>query len=117
MGWRWIELLYALLEVLLALLAGFGLYALGRMWSGGLLRAGQKGGRVYAVIPAEGDGGGLEMAVKELLWLRAGEGGPCTLVIADRGLNGSGRAVAEALAEAGDSVVLCRPEELPEFCV
>ena len=111
------ELLRAVVEVLLALLAVLGLWSAGWLCYGWLLRPSGRRGRIYAVIPAQGDGGDLEMAVRQGLWLGAGTGRPCTLVIADRGLDSRGLAAADALVRRERGVVLCRPEELRDRCV
>ena len=70
------------------------------------------GGPVYAVVPASGDGAHLEQDVKGLLWLRGGELARFTIVIADGGLDGTGRAVAAALLARGQGIVLCPAERL-----
>ncbi|MFQ7453623.1 MAG: hypothetical protein ACLRNQ_22030 [Flavonifractor plautii] len=56
---------------------------------------------MYAVVPASGDGAHLEQDVKGLLWSRGGELARFTIVIADGGLDGTGRAVAAALLARG----------------
>ena len=73
------------------------------------------GGPVYAVVPASGDGAHLEQDVKGLLWLRGGELARFTIVIADGGLDGTGRAVAAALLARGQGIVLCPAERLGEY--
>ena len=94
-------------QVLLALLAAVGLLALGWLTFGRLLTpvGGGGGGPVYAVVPASGDGAHLEQDVKGLLWLRGGELARFTIVIADGGLDGTGRAVAAALLARGQGIV------------
>ena len=86
----------AIWQVLLALLAAVGLLALG--W-----------------LTASGDGAHLEQDVKGLLWLRGGELARFTIVIADGGLDGTGRAVAAALLARGQGIVLCPAERLGEY--
>ena len=88
----------AIWQVLLALLAAVGLLALGWLTFGRLLTpvGGGGGGPVYAVVPASGDGAHREQDVKGLLWLRGGELARFTIVIADGGLDGTGRAVPAA---------------------
>ena len=110
-------MLYAFLEISLSLLAALGLCALVWLCRGWLLEPEAGAARFYAVIPAGGDGGGLELAVKRLRWLRLGEAAPCDVVIADRGLDSRGRALAEALAAREAVVVLLGPEELTRYCV
>ena len=100
----------AIWQVLLALLAAVGLLALGWLTFGRLLTpvGGGGGGPVYAVVPASGD-------VKGLLWLRGGELARFTIVIADGGLDGTGRAVAAALLTRAQGIVLCPAERLGEY--
>ena len=76
----------AIWQVLLALLAAAGLLSLGWLLFGRLVRPAGGAGQVYAVVPAAGDGAGLEQTVKGLLWLRDGELARFTVVIADDGL-------------------------------
>ena len=94
----------AIWQVLLALLAAVGLLALGWLTFGRLLTpvGGGGGGPVYAVVPASGDGAHLELA-------------RFTIVIADGGLDGTGRAVAAALLARGQGIVLCPAERLGEY--
>ena len=93
------------------------LLALGWLTFGRLLIpvGGGGGGPVYAVVPASGDGAHLEQDVKGLLWLRGGELARFTIVIADGGLDGTGRAVAAALLARGQGIVLCPAERLGEY--
>ena len=102
-------------QVPLALLAAAGLLALGWALFGKLLAPAGADSPVYAVVPAAGDGGGLEQAVKGLLWLRDGELARFTVVIADDGLDETGRAVAAALLAGSRGVVLCPAERLGEY--
>ena len=104
----------AIWQVLLALLAAVGLLALGWLTFGRLLTP-VGGGPVYAVVPASGDGAHLEQDVKGLLWLRGGELARFTIVIADGGLDGTGRAVAAALLTRAQGIVLCPAERLGEY--
>ena len=101
----------------MSLLAAVGLLALGWLTFGRLLTpvGGGGGGPVYAVVPASGDGAHLEQDVKGLLWLRGGELARFTIVIADGGLDGTGRAVAAALLARGQGIVLCPAERLGEY--
>ena len=107
----------AIWQVLLALLAAVGLLALGWLTFGRLLTpvGGSGGGPVYAVVPASGDGAHLEQDVKGLLWLRGGELARFTIVIADGGLDGTGRAVAAALLTRAQGIVLCPAERLGAY--
>lgn len=116
MARRWIVLLYAALEIILALLAVFGLFS--ALW---LLcrrslsaQAGDQPG-ACAVVAARGDGSGLEQTVKELLWLRLGGARHYAVLIADTGLDPKGRAVAAALANSLPEVLLCPMERLTDY--
>ena len=106
----------AIWQTVLALLAAVGLAARGWMLFGTLVTpAGGSGGPVYAVVPASGDGERLEQDVKALLWLRGGELARFTIVIADGGLNETGRRRAAALLTGGRGVVLCPMGELETY--
>jgi len=105
----------AVLEVILSLLAVFGLLNLGWLLFGRILTP--AGGRCCAVIPGLGDGEDLEQAALSLLWLR-GMGlltGP--ILVADCGLSDAGLAVAEALKRREPAVQMCRPEELEDYLI
>ena len=104
-----------ILQVLLALLAAAGLLALGWAIFGQLVTPVGAISPVYAVVPADGDGAGLEQAVKGLLWLRGGELARFTIVIADNGLDESGRAVAAALLTDATGVVVCPGDRLGAY--
>ena len=108
---------YAVLEILLALLAAFGLFALLALLLGRLFLPGPGAAPAYAVVPARGDGAALEQTVKGLLWLRAGTGQRYTVVIADAGLGPQGLAVATRLANAQPRVVLCPLEAVTGYLI
>lgn len=105
------------MEVALSLLAAAGLLALGWILFGRLLTpvGGVPSVPAYVVLPAQGDGAGLEQAVDGLLWLHGGHLARFTIVLADAGLNDQGRAMAAALMERGNGLVLCPLEELPSL--
>ena len=107
----------AIWQVLLALLAAVGLLALGWLTFGRLLTpvGGCGGGQVYGLEASCGDVAHLEQDVKGLLWLRGGELARFTIVIADGGLDGTGRAVAAALLTRAQGIVLCPAERLGEY--
>ena len=70
---------------------------------------------MYAVVPASGVGAHLELEGSGLRWLRGGERARFTIVIADGGLDGTGRAVAAALLPRAQGIVLCPAERLGEY--
>ena len=102
-------------QVVLALLAAAGLLALGWTLFGRLLVPAGGSGAVYAVVPAAGDGSGLEQTVKGLLWLRSGDLARFTIVIADGGLDPAGRAAAAALLARDRGIVLCPADRLGAY--
>ena len=92
-------LVWELLEVLLA---AFGLVCLGWLAFGRLvLPVGQDGTETTAILSARGGGNGLEQAVSGLLWLRRTGLWTGRIVIADRGLDPGGLALARRLAQRG----------------
>ena len=104
-----------ILQVLLALLAAAGLLALGWAIFGQLVTPVGAISPVYAVVPADGDGAGLEQAVKGLLWLRGGDLARFTIVIADGGLDPAGQAAAAALLARDRGIVLCPADRLGAY--
>ena len=86
-----------LLQFFAVLLAAFGLVSLGWLLLGLALLPGGCAARM--VVYAEGDGGGLEQAVKGVLWLRRTGLWRGEVVIEDCGLDGDGAALARTLAE------------------
>lgn len=104
------------MEAGLSLLAAAGLIALGWVLFGRLLTpVGGGGEEVYAVVPAHGSAAGLERTVDGLLWLRGGELARFTIVIADSGLDETGRAVAAALLNREQGLALCPAQRLGEY--
>lgn len=88
-----------LLELLVVLLAAFGLVCLAWLAFGKLvLPVGQEGTHTVAQVDAQGSGSGLEQTVSGLLWLRRTGLWRGTVVIHDHGLTPEGLAVAMALA-------------------
>lgn len=110
-------LLHAIIEILLSLLAVFGLFSLGWLAFGKALAPGSFCSSAYAVVPAKGDGAALEQTVKGLLWLRGGELQRYTVVIADAGLDRMGREVATVLANEEPKVVFCPMGELENYLI
>lgn len=109
--------MYPILEIIVAFLAALGLLALGWLLFGRLLTpvGGKRKGRIYAVIPAYGDGEALEEEVTGLLWLRGGKLAHFPILLADCGLSGRGRAVAAVLAGREADLWVCPVEQLGEY--
>jgi hypothetical protein len=72
------------------------------------------GARIYTVVRASGDGGGLEQTVSSLLWLSGATGCAERLVITDDGLDGAGRRLAAILARDDPRVAVCPISSLPQ---
>lgn len=109
--------LKTLTDILLALLAAFGLLSLMWLLFGRLLcPAGRRKGGLFAVLPVRGDAVGLEYDLAGLRWLRGSGLVRFTVVVADAGLSERGRAVAETLAGREPELLLCPMEGL-EACV
>lgn len=86
-----------IIQFIAVLLAAFGLVSLGWLALGALVLPGGCAARM--VIAADGDGGGLEQAVRAALWLRRTGLWRGEVVIEDAGLTVDGRALARLLAE------------------
>lgn len=84
-------------EVILALLAVFGLVCLLWLGVGWLLLPLRCPVRV--VLEVRGEGQGLEQTVRALLWLRRAGLWQGTVAIRDQGLDSGGVRLAEALSE------------------
>ncbi|MDD5938069.1 MAG: hypothetical protein PUC36_03550 [Clostridiales bacterium] len=104
----------AVLEVVLSLLAVFGLLGLGWLLFGHVLTP-VGGAHACALVRGSGDGEELEQAVKGLLWLRGGGLLRGPVVIADCGLSSAGQAVAAALCCREPGVFLCPAGRLAEY--
>lgn len=109
------HLLHIIVETALSLLAVFGLFCLGWLAFGRILAPTAWYAPAYAVVPAKGDGSAIEQTVRELLWLRAGNLRRYTVVIADAGLTGEGKALAAALVRQESGIVLCPLSELEDY--
>ena len=105
-------MLFVIGRAVLALLAAAGLLALGWLLLGAAVAPVGRGS-VYAVVPASGDGEHLEQDLAGLRWLRKGGMARFTVVIADCGLSGQGRRLAERLAWRDRGVILCAMDDLP----
>lgn len=99
------EILTALLSVTVLLLAGRLLFL-------HLLSPTQQGTvPVFAVIPASGDGEGLEHTLRHLHWLREEKLSHFTLLIVDAGLTPAGQDLVEALRHKDPALLFCPAEE------
>lgn len=68
-----------------------------------------------AVIWGVGGGEGLEQRVRSLVWLQSCGLLRCNLVLADGGLDETGRAIATRLARRFPELTLCGPQELEQY--
>lgn len=66
---------------------------------------------VFAVIPAAGDGDGLEQTLRHLHWLREEKLSHFTLLIVDAGLTPAGQDVVAALRRKDPALLFCPAEE------
>lgn len=107
--------MHIVLEIVAAVLIAAGLLGLCWLAFGRLLAPVGKADRSMAVVPASGDGEGLEQEVRGLLWLKSGNMAKFTVVIADCGLNDRGRTLAALLQEWEPALVCCKAEELGRY--
>lgn len=102
---------------LVAMLAAVGLASL--MWAvvKTVLYGGQQERRqdVVALIPAQGDGEGLEQQVRLLERLRREQGALGIILLVDCGLTEAGTQTARLLAKENRWVALCRKDEIPGY--
>ena len=98
-----------LLELLLALLAVFGLLCLTWLGLGWLLLPLRCPARV--ILEARGSGEGLEQAVRGLRWLRRTGLWRGTVILRDTGLDGQGRALANVLCLQDGVRLVQRPDK------
>lgn len=105
-----------LLQGALAFFAALGLVTLAWLAFGHLLLPRElEQGRLYAVLPARGDGETLEQDLRRLLWLRDSGVARVPIVIADAGLSPQGRRVALALLGRYCGTVLCPMDQLSTY--
>ncbi len=95
------------LELLLTLLAAFGLVCLVWLGVGWLLLPLRSPMRI--VLEAHGNGGELEQAVRGLLWLRSTGLWRGTVVIRDEGLDEEGLMLARAMSLRSGVKLVQRP--------
>lgn len=101
---------------LVALLASIGLASI--LWTviRAVLYAGENRRRgVVALLPAAGDGGGLEEQVKTLRALRGEQEIFGRVLLVDCGLTEEGRKLARLLARQDRWVALCRRDEVADY--
>ena len=101
-------------EGVLAFLCCVGAFSLIALFFGWLLRPGEGAG-CWAVLPGRGDGGGLEVALRQLAWLRRAGLFRGEAVIWDAGLTPEGRELALRLARRWPWVTCCPGGALEEW--
>ena len=85
------------------------------LWSRIFHKSTPAGVRCSAVVPAAGDGAGLEQTVRGLLWLRGDDLIDYVVVIADCGLDEEGRRMAEVLCRGSGQVRLCAAAQVEQI--
>ena len=97
------------MEILLALFGSALLVLLGHWLLLRLLSPAQTGTMpVFAVIPAAGDGEGLEQTLRHLRWLQGEKLAPFTPLVVDAGLSPQGLALVQALQRRDPTLLFCR---------
>lgn len=100
------------MEILLAILCTTLILVFGRALFARLLSPSQSGTvPVFAVVPAAGDGEGLEQTLRHLRWLKAEKLSRFTVVVVDAGLTDQGLALVQALHRKDASLLFCPAEE------
>ena len=100
------------MEILLALFGSALLVLLGHWLLLRLLSPAQTGTMpVFAVIPAAGDGEGLEQTLRHLRWLQGEKLAPFTPLVVDAGLSPQGLALVQALQRRDPTLLFCPAEE------
>lgn len=100
-------------EALIAFLAAAGLLWLCWLLFGRLLFPAGRQTSGFVVLPVRGDGGRMEYDLAGLRWLRGGGLGRFHVILADDGLDSTGRVVAAALAERDPRILICPMDRLP----
>lgn len=101
---------------LVAMLAAVGLASL--MWAVVRIAAfpsGRSRRPAVAVVPAAGDGAGLEGQIRFLLQIRGEQGVFSRILLVDCGLNDEGRRAAGVLAKGSQVVAFCQKEEIGNY--
>ena len=100
------------MEILMALLCAALLLWFNRLIFTRLISPAQQGTvPVFAVIPAVGDGDGLEQTLRHLHWLQGKKLSQFTLLIVDAGLTLTGQNLVQALQRKDTSRLFCPAEE------
>ena len=100
------------MEILLALFGSALLVLLGHWLLLRLLFPAETGTMpVFAVIPAAGDGEGLEQTLRHLRWLQGEKLAPFTPLVVDAGLSPQGLALVQALQRRDPTLLFCPAEE------
>ena len=71
------------------------------------------GTKTYILITVAGSGAGLEQTVYSIKWLNSASSIGGAILLADDGLDETGRRVAELLERGDKSIILCRAEDVP----
>ena len=99
-------------EIILAVLCAALLLTLNRKLLFRLIRPSQKGTTpVFAVVPAAGDGDGLEHTLRHLLWLQEEKLSAFTILLVDAGLTTMGLDTVRALLRKEPTLLFCPAEE------
>ncbi len=100
------------LEFLLSLLCAALLLRLGRAAFSRLVSPCQQGAvPVFAVVPAVGDGEGLEQTLRHLHWLREEKLSCFTILVVNGSLTPAGLETVQALARKYPTLLFCPAEE------
>ena len=100
------------MEILLAILCTALIFCLYRLLFSRLLSLGQTGTvPVFAVVPAAGDGEGLEQTLRHLTWLKREKLSRFTVLVVDAGLTPEGLTLVRALGKQDPSLLFCPAEE------
>ena len=99
-------------EIILAVLCAALLLTLNRKLLFRLLHPSQKGALpVFAVVPATGNGDGLEHTLRHLLWLQEEKLSAFTILVVDAGLTPGGQDTLSALLRKEPTLLFCPAEE------
>lgn len=100
------------MEILMALLCAALLLWFNRLIFTRLISPLQQGTvPIFAVIPASGNGEGLEQTLRHLQWLQREKLSQFTLLIVDAGLSPEGQALMQNLQRKDASLLFCPAEE------